>query len=65
MAEFLAMGDPDAAFRTKCVSSLRMQQVTSTYLAIPLTQFIFGLTMGALGHMNLPKGIRNLRKSSP
>jgi hypothetical protein len=53
MAELLAMGDPDAALGAESVPSLRMQQKTPAYLTIPLTQLIFGLTMGALGHINL------------
>jgi hypothetical protein len=53
MAEFLAVGDPDVALGAKSVPGLRMQQKTPADLTIPLALFVFGLTMGTLGHMNL------------
>jgi hypothetical protein len=53
MAEFLALGDPDVALGAKSVPSLRMQQIAPAFLTIPLALFVFGLTMGALGHMDL------------
>jgi hypothetical protein len=57
MAEILARGYPDAALGAEGVASLRMEQITAAYLAIPLSLFRFGLAMGALGHMDLHIGI--------
>jgi hypothetical protein len=53
MAEFLALGNSDAALGAKSVPGFRMQQIAPTNFTIPLTFFEIGLTMGALGHLDL------------
>jgi hypothetical protein len=53
MAEFLPVGDPDAALGAKIIPGLWMQQKTPAFFTIPLALFVSGLTMGALGHMHL------------